>query len=122
MSILEQVARAIHQRTQEINGTGPAFPIPPFEHGTNFWGDMSRAAITAFLEAAATTPDKDGHTWRMVPDEATDRMVYKAEGMSDFVMPAGFENTHERRLSEMRSALAEAAEAAPPFKLDGETT
>lgn len=36
------------------------------------------AAITAFLEAAATIPDKDGRVWHMRPDEATEEMGKKS--------------------------------------------
>ncbi len=43
--------------------------------------DDKTRVITAFLEAAATIPDKNRRTWRMVPEEATEEM--KLEGQDD---------------------------------------
>ena len=70
----------------------------------------AHAAITAFLAAAAE------QGWHMRPDEATEQMIYMAEGISDFILPAGFENTRQRRWAEMKSALDEANDAAPEFE------
>ena len=64
------------------------------------------AAIKAFLEAAAQPDKKTGRTWRMVPNEATEEMLNAAFG-------------GQQREEEIYALMWE---AAPPFKLDGETT
>ena len=68
MSIQEKVARAIAEaktpKGRELRGDDLA-------HQTAYCGVEAAAAITAFLEATATIPDKGGRTWRMVPEQLT---------------------------------------------------
>ena len=71
---------------------------------------LEDAAVNAFLEKAA----KRG--WHMRPDEATEEMVYRAEGMSDFILPSALGNFHARRLTEMKNAISTANAAAPKFE------
>ena len=123
MSILEQVARAICEADTEA--PEPDAKIYIGMKTAKAWEgrtDMATAAITAFLEAIAKL-DKGGRTWRMVPDEATEDMDEAGlddphGGYCDRCMHLG----HARN-SGWPSVIYEAMlEAAPPFKLDGETT
>ncbi len=107
MSILKQVARAICEADTEA--PEPDAKIYIGMKTAKAWKghtDMATAAITAFLEAVAK-PDKDGRTWRMVPDEATEDMLVNST-MSSEVWA--------------RNVWSAMKAAAPPFMLDGETT
>lgn len=50
---------------------------------------------------------------QIVPIEPTREMLSRMEGMTDFVLPEGLENTKQARMAEMRFAWGEALSAAP---------
>jgi hypothetical protein len=113
MTIREKVARAIYESNCERIGIKADWNSLGLT-GTSISGsyDNATAAITAFLEAAAA------EGWHMQPDEATEEMVYQAEGISDFVLPKGLDTSREGRWAEMKMALGVANEAAPEFEWD----
>ena len=71
MTIREEVAHAIRQKTAEIDHRPDVIQPDPmwFSH------EFATAAINAFLTAAAEPDEKTGISWHMRPDEATDEMV-----------------------------------------------
>lgn len=73
--MVEKVARAIC----EVERMNPDDALGGWVH----WVPAARAAIEAMRE----------------PTEA---MLYRGEGMCDFVMPEGFDNTREARQQELR--------------------
>lgn len=50
---------------------------------------------------------------KVVPVEPTREMLSRMQGMTDFVLPDGLENTSKSRMAEMRIAWSEALDAAP---------
>ena len=98
MTIREKVARAIRQKTAEIDHRPDVVQPDPmwFAH------EFATAAITAFLEAAAE------QGWHMKPRAATDDMMRALYG------PYLSETAEETRRASYRAMLA----AAPEFEWD----
>jgi hypothetical protein len=69
-----------------------------FENGAT----AAEAALTA-LEAAG---------YAIVPVEPTEKMLHQGEGMTDLVLPPGFDNTVKARQDEIRTAWQAMLQAA----------
>lgn len=77
--------------------------------------EAATAAITAFLEAAATIPDKNGRTWRMVPERVTEEMQLAGiRGVDDYYNGAKETSFEDSVAYCYRAMLA----AAPKFESD----
>ena len=81
--MVERVARAI------CDGSGGTWSGPPFDKHSGKLNDLYRHMALAAIKAM---------------EEPTEAMVRIGEGLSDFVMPTGFDKSREGRQRELRAA------------------
>lgn len=90
MTMLERVAAKIAERG---GSSWDDCLKAPGQKMANMYRGMARAAIEALMEP-------------------TEGMLYRGEGMTDFILPDGFENSKQSRMQEFKYGFREALKAA----------